>query len=122
MRNCNSLEACGLRVLHGQVPKPANPENGHPLVWLRLSPAQPAIDRVTRAKDGGCLLIRNLVGNQIGCVGIHRHVLGMSTLCFNSCALQVGTKHSAATLAPFAAAARGLNPGSTHAVAHLSSG
>src|SRR5712691_6450308 len=89
---------------------------------LRICPAQPAIDRVTRAEYGGCLLIRNLVGNQIGCVGIHQHVLGMSALCISSGALQIGTEHSAATLAPFAAAARGLNPGGTHAVPYLSCG
>src|SRR5215472_2684637 len=89
---------------------------------LRISPAQPAIHCVTRAEDGCCLLIRNLVGNQIGCGGIHWHVLGMSALCFNACALQIGTEHSAATLAPFASSTRGLNPGGTHAVPHLSRG
>src|SRR5205823_9493372 len=68
------------------------------------------------------LLIGNLVGNKVGCVGIHQHVLGVSPLCLNSCALQIGTKHSAATLAPFAAPASGLNPGGTHAVADLSRG
>src|SRR3989440_11489446 len=91
-------------------------------MWLRIGPAEPAIDRVTSAEDRGRLLIGNLVGNKVGCVGIHQHVLGVSPLCLNSCALQIGTKHSAATLAPFAAPASGLNPGGTHAVADLSRG
>src|SRR2546421_2904565 len=118
----NSPDPGALRVWRGKVPNPADPDQGPALMGLRISPAQPAIDRVTRAEDGGCLLIRNLVGNQIGCVGIHQHVLGMSALCFNSCALQIVTEHSAAALAPFAAPARGLNPGGPHAVAHLSRG
>src|SRR5438105_1126873 len=46
----------------------------------------------------------------------------MSALCLTSCALQIGSEHSATTLAPFAPPARGLNPGSTHTVAHLSGG
>src|SRR5438552_1635868 len=40
----------------------------------------------------------------------------------NPCALQIGTEHPAATLAPFAAAAGGLNPSGTHTVAYLSRG
>src|SRR5579862_7364558 len=85
----------------------------------RISPAQPAINRVTRAEYGGCLLIRNLVGNQIGCVCIHRHILGVPALCINARTLHVGTEHSATTLAPFAAPASGLDPGGTNAIAHL---
>src|ERR1700756_5264387 len=46
----------------------------------------------------------------------------MSALCISSCALQIGTEHSAATLAPFAAPASGLNPSGTHTVANLSRG
>jgi hypothetical protein len=73
-------------------------------------------------RDGarGCLLIGNLVGNKIGCVGIHQHVLGVSALCLNPCTLQIGTEHSAPTLTPFAPPARGLNPCGTHTVADLS--
>src|ERR1041384_1568752 len=89
---------------------------------LGIRPAKAAIDRITSAKDRGCLLIRNLVGNQIGCVGIHQHVLGVSALCLNPCTLQIRTEHSAAALAPFAAPASGLNPCGTHAVADLSRG
>src|SRR5439155_9474566 len=55
-----------------------------------------------------------------GCIGIHQHVLGVSTLCLNASTLQIRTEHFAATLAPCAAPASGLNPGGTHAVAHLS--
>src|SRR5438132_3605468 len=103
MRNCDSLEACGLRVLHCQVPKSADPEHSNTLMRLGIGPAEPAIDRITSAKDGGCLLIGNLVRNEIGCIGIHQHVLSVSALCLNPCALQIGTEHPAATLAPFAA-------------------
>src|ERR1700732_3259268 len=46
----------------------------------------------------------------------------MSALCLNPCTLQIGTEHSAATLAPFAAPASGLNPSGTHTVADLSRG
>src|SRR3989442_12312441 len=122
MRNCDSLEACGLRVLHCQVPKAADPEHSHALMRLGIGPAEAAIDRITSAKDGGCLLIGNLVRNEIGCIGIHQHVLSVSALCLNPCALQRGTEHPAATLAPFAAAAGGLNPSGTHTVAYLSRG
>src|SRR6202040_922026 len=97
-------------------------KHGHALVRLGIGPAQSAVDRVARAEDRGCLLVGNLVGYQIGGVGIHQHVLGVSALCLNSCALHVGTEHSAATLAPFAAPAGGLNPGGAHAVAHLPRG
>src|SRR6202051_35510 len=87
---------------------------------LGIGPAEPAIDRVTRTKDRGCLLVRNLIGNQIGGVGIHQHIVGVSALCLNACTLQIGTEHSAAALAPFAAPASGLNPSGTHTVADLS--
>src|SRR6516225_10875134 len=86
---------------------------------LRISPAEPAVDCITGAEDRGCLLIGNLVGNEIRCVGLHQHVLGVSALCLDSCALQIGTEHFAAALAPFAAPAGGLNPGGTHAVAYF---
>src|SRR5437868_13430257 len=89
---------------------------------LGIGPAQSAIDGVTRTENGRRLLIRKLVRNQIGCVGVHRHVLGVSALCLTSGALHVGTEHSAATLAPFAATASGLNPGGTHEVTDLPRG
>src|SRR5437868_7320810 len=122
MRNGNGLEAGGLRVLHGQVPKSADAEHGHTLMRLRIGPAQPAVDRVTSAEYGRCLLIRNLVGDKISCIGIHQHVLGVSALRLNSCTLEIRTEHSAATLAPFAAPAGGLNPGGADAIAYLSRG
>src|SRR5712671_6922933 len=59
MGNCDGLEACGLRVLHCQVPKPADPEHSHALMRLGIRPAKAAIDRVPRAEDRGCLLIGN---------------------------------------------------------------
>src|SRR6266550_1598788 len=120
--NGDGLKACCLRVLHCEVSKAADSKYGHALVRLGIGPAQPAVDRVACAEDRRCLLVGNLVGNQIGCVGIHQHVLGVPALCLNSCALHVGTEHSATTLAPFAAPAGGLNPGGTHAVAHLPRG
>src|SRR5205823_10081676 len=89
-------------------------------VWI--GPAEPAIHRITGTEDRGSLLIGNLFRNEISCVGIHQHVLGVSALYLNSCALLIGTEHSAATLAPFAPSARGLNPRGTDAVAHLSRG
>src|SRR5579864_8617906 len=85
-----------------------------------IRPAETAIDRVTGAEDRSRLLIGNLVRNQVGGVGIHRHVLGVSALRLNSCALQIGTEHSAAALAPFAAPTCGLNPCCAHAVAYFS--
>src|SRR6266536_6583276 len=88
----------------------------------RISTAEPAVDRVTSAEDRRRLLKGNLVGDEIRCVGIHQHVLGVSALCLNPCTLQIGTEHSAATLAPFAAPASGLNPSGTHTVAYLSRG
>src|SRR5437868_2142216 len=102
------------------MPKPADAEHSHPLMRLGIGPAEPAIDGVTRTEDRGCLLIGNLIGNKVGSVGIHQHVLGVSALCFNPCTLQIRTEHSAATLAPFAAPASGLNPSRTHTVADLS--
>jgi hypothetical protein len=66
--------------------------------------------RVAGAEDWRGLLERNLVGNEISGVGVHRHVLGVAALRFAACALHIWTEHSAATLAPFAASARGLNP------------
>src|SRR5260370_35832872 len=122
MRNGDGLEARSLRVLHCQVPKSADPKHGHALMRLGIGPAEPAIDRITSAKDGGCLFIGNLVWNQIGCISIHQPVFGVSALCLHPCTLQIGTEHSAATLAPFAAATGGLNPGGTHTVADLSRG
>src|SRR5438132_311357 len=122
MRDGDGLEACGLRVLHCQVPEAADAEHSHALMRLRIGPAEPAIDGITSAKDRRCLLVGNLVGNKVGCVGIHQHVLGVSALCLNPCALQIRTEHFAATLAPFAASASGLNPGGAHTVADLSRG
>src|SRR6266853_759469 len=42
MRNCDGLEACGLRVLHCQVPKPADAEHSHALMRLGIGPAETA--------------------------------------------------------------------------------
>src|SRR5262249_27440441 len=89
---------------------------------LGIGPAEPTIDRVTGAEDRGCLLVGNLFWNQIGGIGIHQHVLGVTTLYMKPCALQIWAEHLAAALAPFAAPTRGLNPCGTHAVAHLSRG
>src|SRR5947209_2856625 len=111
MRDCDGLEACGLRVLHCQVPEAADAEHGHALMRLGIGPAQAAINGITSAEDGGCLLVGNLVGNEIGGIGIHQHVLGVSALCLDPSTLQIWTEHFAATLAPFAASASGLNPG-----------
>src|SRR5947199_9134662 len=122
MRNGDGLEACGFRVLHCEMPKAADPEHSHALMRLRIGPAEAAIDRITRAKDGGCLLIGNLVRNEISCVVIHQHELGVPALCPIACALQIRTEHFAPTLAPFAATASGLNPGGADAVANLSRG
>src|SRR5271156_4317761 len=85
-------------------------------------PTEPAVDRITSAEDRGCLLIGDFVGKKVGCVGIHQHVLGVSALRLNPCAFQIGTEHSSATLAPFAAPASGLNPSGTHTIADLSRG
>src|ERR1700686_3245544 len=87
---------------------------------LGIGPAEPAIDGVTGAEDRGRLLIGNLVRNQVGGVGIHQHILGVTALYIDPRALQIRTEHPAAALAPFAAPARGLNPGGTHAVADFS--
>src|SRR4029077_2571510 len=87
---------------------------------LWVGPAEPAIDGVTGAEDRGRLLIGNLVRNQVGSVGIHQHVLGVTALYVDPRALHIGTEHPSATLAPFAAAAGGLNPCGAHAVADLS--
>src|SRR5262249_51996342 len=119
MRNGYRLKTRGLCVLQGQMPKPPDPEHRYALMWLRIRPAQPAINGVTSGEDRGCVFVRNLVRNQVGGVGIHEHVLGVTALCFARCTLQVRTEHPAAALAPFAAAARGLNPRGSHAVAYL---
>src|ERR1700674_5346402 len=87
---------------------------------LGIGPPEPAIDGVTGAEDRGRLFIGNLVWNQVGGVGIHQHVLGVTALYIDPRALQIGTEHPAAALAPFAASARGLNPCGAHTVAYLS--
>src|SRR5216684_7948393 len=122
MRYCDGLEACSLRVLHRQVTEPADPKHGHALMRLGIGPAEAAIDCVTSAEDRGCLLVGNLVGNQIGGVGIHQHVLGVTAWYIEPRTLQIGAEHPAAALAPFAASARGLNPCGAHAIACLSGG
>src|SRR5579863_10034482 len=66
VRDGDSLEARSLRVLHGQVAKPADSKDGNALVRLRMRPAEPAIDRVARTEDRRCLLVGNFVGNQVG--------------------------------------------------------
>ncbi len=117
--NGDGLKPRCLRVLHCKVSKATDAKHGHAFVRLGIRPAEPAIDRVTGAEDRGCLLVGNPVGNQIGCVGIHQHILGVPALCLNSRALHVWTEHSATTLAPFTAPAGGLNPGGTDTVAYL---
>src|ERR1700682_2073147 len=87
---------------------------------LGIGPAESAVDGVTRAEDRGRLLIGNLVWNQVGGVGIHQHVLGVTALYIEPRALHVGTEHPAAALAPFAAPTRGLNPCGARTVAYLS--
>ena len=62
----------------------ADPKHGHALARLGIGPAESAINRVTGAEDRGCLLVGDLVGNEIGGVGIHQHVLGVTALCINS--------------------------------------
>src|SRR5580692_461737 len=61
-----SLEARSLGILHRQVPKPTDPQHGHALMQLGIGPAEAAIDCVTGTEYRGCLLVGNLVGNQIG--------------------------------------------------------
>src|SRR5256884_1332808 len=122
VRNGDGLKARSFAVLHCQVPEPADPEHGYALVRLGISPAEPAIDCITGAEDWGGLLEGNLVGNQVGGVGIHRHVLRVTALCFATRTLQIGTELPAATLAPFAAATSGLNPCSADAIAYLACG
>src|SRR5262245_45524334 len=121
MRNRNGLEARSLRILHGQVPKPADPKYGYPLVRLRIGPAEPAINGIPGTKDRCGLLVGNLVRNQVRCVGVHQHVLGVTALRITARALQKGTEHPTAALAPFAASAGGLNPCRADAVAYLAS-
>src|SRR5438067_2801573 len=122
VRNCDGLESCSFRVLHCQVPKPADPEHGHALMGLGISPAESAIDCVTGAEDRGCLLVGNLFGNQIGGVSTHQHVLRVTTLYIDPRGLQIRTEHLATALAPLAASTCGLNPCGAHAVAYLSRG
>src|SRR5262249_41272010 len=110
VRNCDGLEPCRLGVLHRQVPEPADAEHGYALMWLRICPAEAAIDGVPGAEYRGCLLVTNLVGNQVGSVPVHQHVLSVTALRSAPCAFQIGTEHPAAALAPFAASASGLNP------------
>jgi len=80
MRNRDGLKARSLRVLHRQVPKPADSKYGHALVRLRIGPAEPAINGIPSAKDRCGLLVGNLVGNQVCSVSIHQHVLGVTAL------------------------------------------
>src|SRR6516225_4305511 len=102
--------------------KPADSKYRHTLVRLRMRPAKPTINGIPGAKDRSGLLVGNLVGNQVGSVGVHRHVLGVTALRIAPRALQIGTEHPAAALAPFAASAGGLNPCRADAVADLASG
>src|SRR5215469_10938560 len=104
------------------VPKPTDSKYGHALVRLRIGPAEPAINSISGAKDWCSLLVGNLVRNQIRSVGVHQHVLGVPALCICPGALQIGTEHPSAALAPFAASAGGLNPRRANAVAYLASG
>src|SRR5262249_54343735 len=102
--------------------KPADSKYGHALVRLRIGPAEPAINGIPGAKDRRRLLVGNLVGNQVCSVGIHHHVLGMTALRITSRALQIRAEHPAATLAPFAASAGGLDPCRADTVTYLASG
>src|SRR2546430_17534492 len=52
-------------------------------------------------------------------VRIHQHVLGVTAFYIEPRDLQIGTKHPAAALAPFAAPARGLNPCGAHAIPYF---
>src|SRR5690242_6289126 len=92
------------------MPKPAASKYSHSLVRLRIGPAEPAINGIPSAKDRRGLLVGNLAGNQVCSIGVHQHVLGVTTLRLAPRALQIGAEHPAAALAPFAASAGGLNP------------
>src|SRR5262249_58607861 len=104
------------------MPKPPDSKYGHALVWLRIGPAEPAINGVPGAEDRCGLLVGNLVRNQVRSVGVHQHVLGVTALRFTPRALQIGAEHPATALAPFAASAGGLNPCVAHSVAYLPRG
>src|SRR5215468_12082942 len=104
------------------MPKPTDSKYGHALVRLRIGPAEPAINGISGAKDRCSLLVGNLVRNQIRSVCVHQHILGVTALCICPGALQIGTEHPSAALAPFAASAGGLNPRRANAVAYLASG
>src|SRR5262249_45569262 len=108
-------------VLHRQMPKPADSKYSHAFVRLRIGPAEPAINGITGTKDRRGLLVGNLIGNQVGGVGVHQHILGMTALRISPRALQIRTEHPAAALAPFAPSAGGLNPRRADAVAYLAS-
>src|SRR5215813_13561196 len=104
------------------MPKPPDSKYGHALVWLRIGPAEPAINGISGAEDGCGLFVGNLVGNQVRSVGVHQHVLGVTALHIAPRTLQIGAEHPAATLATFAASAGGLNPSGANAVAYLPGG
>src|SRR5207248_5592706 len=99
-RTGDGVESGSFRVLLCQMTEPADPEDGHALVRLGIGPAEPAIDCVTGAEDRGCLLVGNLVGNQISGISIHQHVLRVTALYIETRALQIRTEHQATALAP----------------------
>src|ERR1700732_127938 len=122
MRNRDGLESGSFRILHGEVPEAADAENGDALVRLGVGPAQSAPHRIPRAEDRSGLLVRHILWNQEGTIGIHGHVLGVTALQIDPRVFLIGTEIPAAALAPFAAPAGGLNPGSAYAIAHFSCG
>jgi len=80
MGNRDRLESGSFRILHGEAPEAADTEHGDPLVRHGVGPAQAAPHRIARAEDRSRLLVRNIVWNQEGTIGIHGHVLGMTAL------------------------------------------
>ena len=122
MGNRDRLESGGLRILHGEVPETADAEHGHALVRLGISPPKAAPYCIAGAEDGSRLLVRNVVGDQEGAIGIHQHVLGVPALKIHSGVFLIGAESPAAALAPFAAPAGGLNPCGPHAISDFSRG
>ena len=50
--------------------EPTDPKHGHAFMRLGIWPAEAAVNRVTGAEYRGCLLVANLVRDQIRGVGI----------------------------------------------------
>src|SRR5258708_37303786 len=111
MRNRDRLESSSFRILDSQVPEAADAEHGDPFVRFGVSPAQAAPHRIARAEYRGGLLVRDIVWNQEGTIGIHGHVLGVTALEIHPSVLLIGAESPAAALAPFTTPTGGLNPG-----------